>query len=134
MIGAGAATASTAAAGEAAAACSTLNGAKICSGSDGSLTAGLTLARARVAAKPSLPGGGTISLAVSRVRPVAPTAARASAATAEVVAATGSGVATGVLRRVTAAITASAALRGRGAGGATSLRAASSARCTALSS
>ncbi len=134
LIGAGAAT-SCGTAGEAAAACSTLNGAKICSGSDGSLTAGLRLARARVAAKPSLPRCGTFSLAVSSVRPVAPTAARASAATAEVVAATGSGVATGALRRVTAAITASAALRGRGAGaGATSLRAASSARCTALSS
>ncbi|RRT95072.1 hypothetical protein EGJ34_22105, partial [Stenotrophomonas sp. 278] len=53
------------------AACSTLNGAKICSGS--ASICGCGLARARVAAKPLLPGGGTFSLAVSSVRPVAPT-------------------------------------------------------------
>ncbi len=107
------------------------NGAKLCSGSAGSLTA----ARARVAAKPVLPRVGTISSALSRVRPVAPTAARARAATAEVVAATGSGAGVLLRRRVTAAITASAAVRGLGAGGgATSRREASSARCTALSS
>ena len=106
------------------------NGAKICSGSAGSLTA----ARARVAAKPVLPRVGTISSALSRVRPVAPTAARARAATAEVVAATGSGAGLALRRRVTAAITASAAVRGFGGGGATSRREASSARCTALSS
>src|SRR3989304_9176025 len=89
------------------------NGGKIWSGGAGSLTA----ARARVAGKPVLPRVGTISAALSRVRPVAPTAARARAATAEVVAATGSGAGVLLRRRVTAAVTASAAGRGVGVGG-----------------
>ncbi len=74
---------------------------------------------------------GASSMLLSMERPVAPTAERASAATADAVATTGS--CAGALRRVTAAMMASAALRGlAGAGGAG--RVASSACCTAVSS